>query len=973
MKKVGILYDNISGKTGDVAIGLSLKKILREIGVDFDELFPGNFNPYDYDTIIIGGGHLIRPSPDFFYDKFKVPGPHVLNAVGILDSPQDLHYLEDYRYLTVGSSWDKEKLSYIKKDVHVVPCTTMLLEDLENIPVKLEGPSLGIHLLPQTFDEAQEEKFVEWISTLPFNIYFIPITHCNQDYISMMRISSKVKNSVLLPIMKPLEIFTLMGKLDYFIGCSLHGGIFAYIHNVPFILYNYNEKMFFFMDDRELGRYTFTNLNEMITSFDHLLKHRPDYSQKISEDLDKLKEHIERLKDILPSDGIERIESSDENPQINHQIQNLQSQLIRYEAHIFDLTNQLRVATSQAQKLDNEIAEMKQSIVWQMMMKFHNSFIERLLPHNTSRRGIYDLSLSGGRIIADEGFRTFACKFKRYIFSRMFQRKDYFKPLSTEELENMRKQCATFKYKPKISIITPVWNTKDKWLKSAIGSVLNQVYSNWELCIVDDASNERYIKKLLDNYQQKDSRIKVKYLSKNLGVSGASNEALAMASGEFIGFLDHDDQLLPNALYEVVLMLNRNARADFVYSDEILISERGKPKYAYFRPDFSLDYMLSHCYIVHFVVIRASILKMIGGFRTDFTVSQDYDLFLRVLSQTRNVLHIPKILYKWRQYDSSTGHLLKERVMESSRRALQDFADREGIKGVVSGTKYFNFFRLKRDILDLPKISIIIPTKDRIDLLRRCIESIQNRSSYDNYEIIIVDNMSLEEETAAYLDGLRKSYRIIKFNEKFNYSKLNNYAAKFARGEYLLFLNNDVEVLNSDWLEAMLEQSQRNEIGCVGAKLLYPDKKIQHVGVVVGWGGRAEHIYKWSHSNDIGYMGHFVSIRNYSAVTAACMMLRKSIFDQVGGFDESFEIGFGDVDLCLRVRELGYENLFTPYAKLLHYESATRGRSFSFDPHPNDTKRFIERWQEYIKGGDPYYNPNLPLDSYDILPFVSWR
>ena len=323
MKKVGILYDNISGKTGDVAIGLSLKKILREIGVDFDELFPGNFNPYDYDTIIIGGGHLIRPSPDFFYDKFKVPGPHVLNAVGILDSPQDLHYLEDYRYLTVGSSWDKEKLSYIKKDVHVVPCTTMLLEDLENIPVKLEGPSLGIHLLPQTFDEAQEEKFVEWISTLPFNIYFIPITHCNQDYISMMRISSKVKNSVLLPIMKPLEIFTLMGKLDYFIGCSLHGGIFAYIHNVPFILYNYNEKMFFFMKDRGLDRFTFTNLDEMIASFNFLLKDKPDYSRKISEDLDKLKVHIERLKEILPSNGIGRINSSDESPQINNQIQTL--------------------------------------------------------------------------------------------------------------------------------------------------------------------------------------------------------------------------------------------------------------------------------------------------------------------------------------------------------------------------------------------------------------------------------------------------------------------------------------------------------------------------------------------------------------------------------------------------------------------------------------------------------------------------
>lgn len=611
-----------------------------------------------------------------------------------------------------------------------------------------------------------------------------------------------------------------------------------------------------------------------------------------------------------------------------------------------------------------------------IIARCHEYLVDLLFAPGTGRRGIYELAARSSHIIAEDGMQSFAERSQIYMRRKLSQKKNPPKELSGKELEDMRIQCASFEYRPKISIIVPVLNTREEWLRSSIESVLHQIYDNWELCIADDGSDQPHIKETLNCYQQKDARIKVKYLNENQGVSGASNEALAMANGEFIGFLDHDDQLLPNALYEVVLMLNRNASADFIYSDEILISKRGKPVFAYFRPDFSLDYMLSHCYIVHFVVIRASILKKIGGFRAEFTVSQDYDLFLRVLSQTRNVLHIPKILYKWRQYESSTGHLLKERVMESSRRALQDFADREGIKGVVWGTKNFNFFRLKRDILDRPKISIIIPTKDRIDLLRRCIESIQNRSSYDNYEIIIVDNMSQEEETAAYLDGLGKSYencRIIKFNEKFNYSKLNNYAAEFARGEHLLFLNNDIEVLNSDWLEAMLEQSQRDEIGCVGAKLLYPDRKIQHVGVVVGWGGRAEHIYKWLHSNDIGYMGHFVSIRNYSAVTAACMMLRKSIFNEVGGFDERFEIGFGDVDLCLRVRELGYENLFTPYAELLHYESATRGRSFSFDPHPNDTKRFIERWQEYIKGGDPYYNPNLPLDSYDILPYVSWR
>lgn len=611
-----------------------------------------------------------------------------------------------------------------------------------------------------------------------------------------------------------------------------------------------------------------------------------------------------------------------------------------------------------------------------IIARCHEYLVDLLFAPGTGRRGIYELVVRSSHIIAEDGMQSFAERSQIYMRRKLSQKKNPPKELSGKELEDMRIQCASFEYRPKISIITPVLNTREEWLRSSIESVLHQIYDNWELCIADDGSDQPHIRETLNCYQQKDARIKVKYLNENQGVSGASNEALAMANGEFIGFLDHDDQLLSNALYEVVLMLNRNASADFIYSDEILISKRGKPVFAYFRPDFSLDYMLSHCYIVHFVVIRASILKKIGGFRAEFKVSQDYDLFLRVLSQTRNVLHIPKILYRWRQYESSTGHLLKERVMESSRRALQDFADREGIKGVVWGTKNFNFFRLKRDILDRPKISIIIPTKDRIDLLKRCIESIQNRSSYDNYEIIIVDNMSQEEETAAYLDGLGKSYencRIIKFNEKFNYSKLNNYAAEFARGEHLLFLNNDIEVLNSDWLEAMLEQSQRDEIGCVGAKLLYPDRKIQHVGVVVGWGGRAEHIYKWLHSNDIGYMGHFVSIRNYSAVTAACMMLRKSIFNEVGGFDERFEIGFGDVDLCLRVRELGYENLFTPYAELLHYESATRGRSFSFDPHPNDTKRFIERWQEYIKGGDPYYNPNLPLDSYDILPFVSWR
>lgn len=610
-----------------------------------------------------------------------------------------------------------------------------------------------------------------------------------------------------------------------------------------------------------------------------------------------------------------------------------------------------------------------------IMIKDCKNLVDLLFKPGTRRREMYELVRSGWRIIAEEGLSSFAGGFKRYIRSKLIKKRNPFKLVPAEDLEKMRIKGAAFSYRPKISIITPVWNIKEEWLRETIDSVLNQVYDNWELCIVDDASNKSYIKDFLANYQKKDSRIMVKYLPENLGVSGASNEALAMSTGDYVGFLDHDDALLPNALYEVVLLLNRNADADFLYSDEVLLSESGKPIYAYFRPDFSLDYLLSHCYIVHFVVIRSSIISKIGGFRIDFKASQDYDLFLRVISETRNIVHIPKILYKWRQHESSTGHQFKEVVMESSMRALQDFIDREGIEGSIYPTNHFNFFRLKRKIIGHPNISIIIPTKDRIDLLRRCVESIQTRTSYANYEIIIIDNLSEKEETFAYLDFLQKNFkncRILKFSEKFNYSKLNNYAVKFTHGEHLLFLNNDVEVLNSEWLEAMLEQSQRDEIGCVGAKLHYPDKKIQHGGVIIGLAGAAEHIYRRYDSSEIGYMGHLVSIRNYSAVTAACLMIKRSIFIEVGGFDNSFEIGFGDVDLCLTVREFGYENVFTPYAQLLHYESSTRGISSS-DPHPNDTKNFLDKWQRYIRLGDPYYNPNLPLDSYDISSYVSIR
>jgi GT2 family glycosyltransferase len=536
-------------------------------------------------------------------------------------------------------------------------------------------------------------------------------------------------------------------------------------------------------------------------------------------------------------------------------------------------------------------------------------------------------------------------------------------------LEKLREVCHAFQYRPKISIVLPVRNIDASQLGSSIDSVLAQVYDNWELCVVGDRATESAIGEWLDRCHQKDERIAVQFLGGCPGVSDLSNAAIALATGEFIGFLHSSDELEASALYEVARLLNKNRGADFIYSDEILLDQSGVPVDTYYRPDFSPDYLLSHCYIANFSVIRTSLIHQIGGFRSEFTLVRDYDLFLRIVSKTKRVFHIPKVLYLSKRRDRDTGEAPPSSVMESSRNAIRDFLSREGIGGEVCDTEHLHFFRVKRKIIGNPKITIIIPTKDRVDLLKRCINSIEEKTMYRNYDIIVVDNLSREADTFEYLDDLktrRGIYRVLAFKEDFNFSRINNYAVHYASGEHLLFLNNDVEVIAPGWLEAMLEHSQREDVGCVGAKLLYPDGRIQHAGVVIGLYGGADHIYKWHESQGLGYMGHTVSIRNCSAVTAACMMVKRNVFDQVAGFDERYRVGFGDTDFCLRVQEKGYLNVYTPYAELFHHESASRGQSPQSDPHLEDTRRFMNRWQKIIQEGDPFYNPNLPLHSQPV-------
>ena len=542
----------------------------------------------------------------------------------------------------------------------------------------------------------------------------------------------------------------------------------------------------------------------------------------------------------------------------------------------------------------------------------------------------------------------------------------------------MRTEINTFEYTTKISIITPVYNPDVSWIKAAIESVINQVYENWELCLAD-ASTIEDVKKCLKSYAKKDSRIKVKFLSENKGISGNSNEALALATGEYIGLLDHDDELSPDALYEVIKCLQTNRDADMIYSDEDKIDLNCNRSDPFFKPDWSPDMFLSHMYTCHFGVYKKKIIDKIGGFREGYDGSQDYDLVLRFIEKTNSIHHIPKILYHWRIVPGSTAGYndAKKYAFTAAKRAINDFLKRNDIQGDVEDGFWTGSYHVKRKLLKTPLISIIIPTKDNIEILKRCIDSILKSTSYPNYEIVIVNNNSTNEKTYDYFKDLKRidCIKILNYNNDFNISAINNFAVKNVKGEFILFLNNDTEVISKEWLSAMLEHAQRNEVGAVGCKLLYPDKTLQHAGIILGINDTngndivAGHSPKYISYTNNGYFGKVNMIHNLSAVTSACMMLRKDLFEEVGGFDENLAITFNDVDLCLKIRDKGYLIVYTPYAELYHHES----KSMGYDDTPEKMERFLkeiqyirDKWGEVIDKGDSYYNPNLTLDKVDF-------
>ena len=574
-------------------------------------------------------------------------------------------------------------------------------------------------------------------------------------------------------------------------------------------------------------------------------------------------------------------------------------------------------------------------------------------------------------VLFKEGFSAFWHKAKKISFRRFKTEYDIWVDhyhLLKKDIKSREEQIKQFKYKPKISLILPVYDVEKKWLKKAVQSVFDQIYENWELCIVDDASSQKYIKRLLTKYKDNE-RINIKFLAKNQGIAGASNEALAIAQGEFVGFLDHDDQLSKDALFEVVQLLNKYPQADLIYSDEDKIDLKGKRFQPFFKPDYSPDLLLSFNYICHFLVCRRKILRQINGFQKGLEGSQDYDLVLRLTEKTDEIYHIPKVLYHWRQIKGSTSvdHKEKAAHIKNSIKAIQEALKRRGIGGSVEKGIHFDQFesyRVKRKIRNHPLVSVIIPTKDKVSFLRRCIRSIQEKTDYPNYELIVVDNKSEKEETLDFLSELKNedNVQVISYDDDYNFSRINNLAVSESQGSCILFLNNDIQVISNQWMSALLEHAQREEVGAVGAKLLYPDDTIQHAGTIVGLGGVAAHSHKKFPKNSNGYFGSLNTIRNYSAVTAACMMLRKKVFEDCGGFDEeNLPIGFNDVDLCLEMKKRGYLIVYTPYAVLIHYESQSRSENLNSE----EVMFMKKKWGDQLLS-DPYYSPNLSYDSEDF-------
>ncbi len=555
-------------------------------------------------------------------------------------------------------------------------------------------------------------------------------------------------------------------------------------------------------------------------------------------------------------------------------------------------------------------------------------------------------------------------KLKRLIRNKFFQEAglsdfSYSASQVTAALSNIER----FSHKPVFSIIMPVYNVDERWLRKAIESVQQQVYPYWELCIADDASTKEYIKPVLQEYATADSRIKLLFREQSGNISAASNSAMQLATGEYITLLDNDDELTIDALYQNAKLINAFPDADFIYSDEDKIDAQNKHFDAWFKPDWSPEYLLSYMYTCHLSVYRKKLVDELGGFRSAFDGAQDYDLCLRITERTKAIYHIPKILYHWRTISSSTAAnpLSKQYAYEAGRKAVEEHLSRTGLNHPVAFTSYYGVYKVTPVLQHQPLISIIIPTAGKragihgktVSLLQNCIDTILQKSSYRNLEFLVVDGNDVDQETIAFTKN--RGAKWVHCSDPFNFSQRINLGVRASSGEYVLMLNDDTEIITPDWIEQLLWLAQQPNIGAVGAKLITENKQVQHAGIILTEGSPA-HLFYGLPDIGQGYLNGFCAYRNYLAVTGACILISRAKYDAVNGLDETFPVNYNDVDFCLKLHQSGLRNVFTPHALLYHYESISRGKGFK----PEELLKFVKVWDTYQPAfDDPYHNPNL--------------
>lgn len=587
---------------------------------------------------------------------------------------------------------------------------------------------------------------------------------------------------------------------------------------------------------------------------------------------------------------------------------------------------------------------------------------KRLTPYNIKK---------GVRYLKHYGVKGFYARLLERFEEREVEYQEWYEKNKPSEEELARQRKKKWKNPVVISVLVPAYRTPEVFLKQMMESVLFQTYPYLELCIADGSGTDDSVEKVVKEYQKKDPRVRYRRLEKNEGIAGNTNAAIEMASGDYLALFDHDDLLSPNALFEVASAIEKE-KADVIYTDEDKVTSDLKEHFQpHFKPDFNPDLLCANNYICHLFVVKRSLALKLGGQDPAYDGAQDYDFIFRCTENAEKIVHVAKILYHWRVHQASTADNPSSKLyaFDAGKRAIEAHLARIGAKAEVSHTKDLGFYRVKYQLQGNPMVSIVIPNKDEKETLKKCLESIWKKTSYPNYEIILVENNSTTQEIRDYykeLDG-KKRVRVVYWDKEFNYSAINNFGISYAKGEYILCLNNDITVISPDWLEELLANCQRPEVGIVGARLYYPDNTIQHAGIVLGMGGCAGSLFVGLARSRGGYLHKAALQQDLSAVTAACFMVKKEVFEKVGGFEEKLAVAFNDVDFCLKVRHAGYLVVYDPYAELYHHESKTRGYE-----NTEAKKRRFQEEIEYMRCHwmpdilrDPYYNENLSLKASD--------